>query len=282
MSQTELLKTLATHSVRTARRARQLPRRLIVAIVLTVGAVVLLGATSGIGDSDDAAPATDPGATCPWLNTRVTGLTATQERNAKIITVVAQAHDVGETGAVIGVAAALAESNLLNLANDGTSTLYGSLEGRQLTDTERAVAKRSLGFPHDGVGNNLDSIGLFQQRPMSGWGPPETLIDPAKSAGLFFDELVQLPDWRSNPPWETAQTVQGSPSADGEIYRDFYGRAEGIVADVTAAPSAGSALAPQEAAAIVGGGCSTPALRRPSGAFTVPVPGLGGSGVASW
>lgn len=229
---------------------------MIVAIVVTVGAVVLLGATSGVGDSDDAAATEgDPGANCPWLTGRVTNLMPAQERNAKIITVVAQAHDVGEAGAVIGVAAALAESNLLNLANDGTSTLISSLGGRQLTDAERAVARRSLSFPHDDVGNNLDSIGLFQQRPMAGWGPPEYLIDPARSTGLFFDRLVLVPGWRSTPAWDAAQSVQGSPSSDGEIYRDSYAQAVRIVEDVTAALPEGSQLSPEDAAAIVGGLC---------------------------
>src|SRR3954447_7680735 len=115
------------------------------------------------------------------------GLDAAQEANAKTVVGVALGRGLGPTGAAIAVAAALAESSLYNYANDGTSTLVGSAEGRQLNDAERAVARQSLTYPHDKVGNNLDSIGLFQQRPMSGWGPPEDLIDPVKSSGLFFD-----------------------------------------------------------------------------------------------
>ena len=46
------------------------------------------------------------------------------------------------------------------------------LKRRQLTDTERAVARQSLTYPHDKVGNNLDSIGFFQQRPMTDWALP--------------------------------------------------------------------------------------------------------------
>ena len=137
------------------------------------------------------------------------GLDPAQELNAAIITGVALGRGLGPVGAAIGIAVALAESTLFNYANDGTSTLVGSAEGRQLNDAERAVARESLAFPHDRVGNNLDSIGLFQQRPMSGWGTPAELIDPATSAGLFFDRLEQVPGWQSLPPWQAAQTGAG-------------------------------------------------------------------------
>ena len=68
-------------------------------------------------------------------------LDAAQERNAKIIISVALGRGLGSTGAAIGVSVALAESTLFNYANDGSSNLVGSAEGRQLTDAERAVAR---------------------------------------------------------------------------------------------------------------------------------------------
>lgn len=236
-----------------------MPKRVVIAVAVTVGAVVLLGATSGIVGNDDSSPGDGgTGADCPWLTDRLTDLNPAQERNAKIITVVARSRDLGDTGATIAVAAALAESNLLNLANDGTSTLTDSLRGRQLTEAERAVVRRSMNHPHDDVGNNLDSVGLFQQRPMSGWGPPEILIDPAQSAGLFFSELVQVPGWRTLSPWDAAQAVQGSPSSDGEIYRTSYGRALDVVAAVTAGlPD--QQVSPDPAAANPGGLCNASA-----------------------
>ena len=49
----------------------------------------------------------------------------------------------------------------------------------------------SLRLPHDAVGSDYDSVGLFQQRcPM--WGPAWVLMDPARSAGLFYDRLVKM------------------------------------------------------------------------------------------
>jgi len=185
-------------------------------------------------------------------------LDAAQERNAKVIISVALSRGLGSTGAAIGVAVALAESTLFNYANDGTSTLVGSAEGRQLNDAERAVARESLTYPHDRVGNNLDSIGLFQQRPMTGWGTPAELIDPATAAGRFFDRLVQVPGWQGMPPWNAAQTVQGSPSSDGGIYRDMYEQATGIVTTVT---TTGGTTAPSPAAN-PDPGCSSPSVAQ--------------------
>ncbi len=200
-----------------------------VSVVLAVP--VLAGAVGGVATA--TSPALGRPADCGSITGRAGTLSPAQERNAKIVTAVALGRNLGTTGAAIGIAVALAESTLFNYANDGTSTLVGSAEGRQLNDAERAVARKSLAYPHDKVGNNLDSIGLFQQRPMSGWGPPEALIDPATAAGLFFDRLVHMPGWNSLPPWTAAQTVQGSPSSDGGIYRRMYEQAVVIEAALT-------------------------------------------------
>ena len=137
--------------------------------------------TTGTGDCP---PATVTG-TAP-------GLDPAQEANAKTVVGVALGRGLGPTGAAIAVAAALAESSLYNYANDGTSTLVGSAEGRQLNDAERAVARQSLTYPHDKVGNNLDSIGLFQQRPMTGWGTPDRADQPGHR-----DRQVPRPDGQS-------------------------------------------------------------------------------------
>jgi len=208
-----------------------LPRRARIGSVLLVVAAVLLAVGFAVAQWVGSSPSAS-----------ASGLDSAQERNARIIIGVATARGLGGAGAAIGVAAALAESSLYNDANDGTSTLVGTVEGRQLTAAERPVARESLDYPHDRVGDNLDSIGLFQQRPMSGWGPPRELIDPATSAGLFFDRLVQIPGWRSMPAWTAAQRVQGSSSTDGGIYRQVYPQAVGIVTALAApAPSSGLA-----------------------------------------
>jgi hypothetical protein len=205
------------------------------AVGLLIGITVVV-TVAAIGTTGKRQPRVLPGA----LDCRaVTGTTqgsldAAQERNAKFIVAVALSRKLGNAGGAIGVTVALAEATLYNYANDGTSTLIGSAEGRQLNSAERAVARESLRYPHDRVGNNLDSIGLFQQRPMTGWGSPDQLIDPTTSAGLFYDRLTEVPGWQALPPWNAAQTVQGSPSSDGGIYREMYERAVTIVDELTA------------------------------------------------
>lgn len=77
---------------------------------------------------------------------------------------------------------------------------------------------QSLSIPHDAVGSDHDSLGLFQQRcPM--WGPAEVLMNPALSAGLFYDRLTKM-DY-NNPnrlPGDYAADVQ-RPAAQ---YRGRY------------------------------------------------------------
>ena len=221
----------------------------------TVTIVVATAMLNGPDDSEQQASGSGGGLDCSAVTGHASGLEPAQERNAKIITAVAHTRGLGNSAATIAVTAALAESTLYNYANNGASTMLGSLEGRPLTEDERAVARRSMEFPHDRVGDNLDSIGLFQQRPMSGWGPPEVLVDPMRASGRFFDELVEVPQWDSQPAWDTAQAVQDSPSSNGEIYRASYPLAETIVTELTASNSGRPA---GDEPAIDGGVC-TPA-----------------------
>lgn len=97
-------------------------------------------------------------------------------------------------GIQIALATALVESNLKMYANSSVPA--------------------SLALPHDAVGSDYDSVGLFQQRcPM--WGPVEVLMDPAQSARLFYNHLVKL-DYNSDDqsPGSYAQEVQRSAFPD--------------------------------------------------------------------
>lgn len=64
-----------------------------------------------------------------------------------------------------------------------------------------------------------DSLGLFQQRPSSGWGTPEQVLDPVRASLAFFGGhsnpnpgvtrgLLDIPGWESMTVTEAAQTVQ--------------------------------------------------------------------------
>ena len=73
------------------------------------------------------------------------------------------------------------------------------------------MARESMALPHEAVGHNLDSMGLFQQRPSASWGTPAQLMDPATSAGKFYDVLVTIAGYdTSTTPYMVAQQVQGS------------------------------------------------------------------------
>ena len=246
-------------------------------LLLGVAGVLLTGCTmaGARGATISTITRASSGGDCPPATVTGTapGLDQAQEANAKAVVGVALGRGLGTTGAAIAVAAALAESSLYNYANDGTSTLVGSAEGRQLNDSERAVARESLNHPHDKVGNNLDSIGLFQQRLMSGWGTPAELINPATATGKFLDRMVKVAGWQSLSPWTVAQKVQGSPSSDDGIYRDSYQQATTIVAALNTGSTpttagGASAIVAQAAAASI---CGQPASAS-----------SGGVGSAAW
>lgn len=141
----------------------------------------------------------------------VPGLDRVQAGNAVIIVAVGRRRGLPQRAMVIGIATALQESSLRNLAN------------------RRVPA--SLALPHQGVGSDHDSVGLFQQRPSQGWGTVARLMDPAVSAGLFFDRLVRVRGWQSLSVSAAAQAVQRSayPSA----YRRHQAFAERVVEALT-------------------------------------------------
>ena len=163
----------------------------------------------------------------------VPGLTPEQAHNAQVIVAVGQARKLSVQAQTIAVSVAIAESTLLNYANDGTSTDMGyfSHGHRELNAQERAVARESMALPHEAVGHNLDSMGLFQQRPSASWGTPAQLMDPATSAGKFYDVLITIAGYNtSTTPYMVAQQVQGSNDAGGGIYATTYPQAQAIVA----------------------------------------------------
>lgn len=59
-----------------------------------------------------------------------------------------------------------------------------------------------------------DSLGLYQQRPSQGWGPPAQVLNPVAATDTFLDRLVELPGWATMPPGQAAQAVQRSAFPD--------------------------------------------------------------------
>jgi hypothetical protein len=120
----------------------------------------------------------------------------TADDYARAIIVEGQAQGVSPRGIQIALATVYVESNFTMYAN--------------------AKVPDSMSIPHDAVGSDGFSVGLFQQQVVMGangwwWGDAATCMDPTLSAGLFYSRLAAL-DY-NNPaytPGSYAQDVQGS------------------------------------------------------------------------
>ncbi|MFG1828587.1 hypothetical protein [Micromonospora chersina] len=120
-----------------------------------------------------------------------------QLANAKAIIAATKKAGLPERAAVVSIATSLQESKLENLG-------------------------------HLGDANDHDSLGLFQQRPSSGWGTPEQITNPEYSTLAFEKGLKQVDGWQDMPLTEAAQTVQVS------AYPDAYAQWEQQAADIVA------------------------------------------------
>ena len=118
-----------------------------------------------------------------------------QTGNAKAIIAATKKAGLPERAAVISIATSLQESKLDNLG-------------------------------HLGDANDHDSLGLFQQRPSSGWGTPEQITNPEYSTTAFLKGLKQVDGWQDMPLTEAAQTVQVS------AYPDAYAQWEQQATDL--------------------------------------------------
>ena len=119
-------------------------------------------------------PGAAPGCTAT-VASRSYQLGLSQAANAATIAAVGKRNGVEDHGVTVALAAALQESKLQNLPN-----------------------------------GDLDSVGLFQQRPSEGWGAASQLIVPSYAASAFYRALVQVPGWASLPVTDAAQRVQHS------------------------------------------------------------------------
>jgi hypothetical protein len=141
----------------------------------------------------------------------VAGLTQAQMDNAKVIVDVGVDMKIPRQGLVIAVATAMQESTLLNYAS--------------------GVLPESQNYPHQAIGWDHDSVGLFQQRPSSGWGTVRDLMRPAHASRAFYEALLKVPGWQQMSLTMAAQAVQ--ISAFPYAYAQHEERAATIVAALT-------------------------------------------------
>lgn len=75
----------------------------------------------------------------------------------------------------------------------------------------------SMQLPHDAVGSDHDSVGLFQQRA-SIYKNVKCDMDAACSAGQFYAEMKRVKNWQNMDVGTLCQKVQRSG------YPDRYGK----------------------------------------------------------
>ncbi|WP_410821300.1 peptidase M23 [Micromonospora sp. 050-3] len=164
-------------------------------------------ASASPADPDTSAPARKVAPARPTDPAPVAGLDEDQMENAEAIVRAGRKMGVPRRGLVIAVATAMQESNLYNVAS--------------------GVLPESQDYPHQGVGWDHDSVGLFQQRSSSGWGPVGRLMDPEFATRQFLSALEQVPGWQRMRLTDAAQAVQ--VSAFPEHYQQHEWRATRVV-----------------------------------------------------
>ncbi|MFT4259808.1 LysM peptidoglycan-binding domain-containing protein [Microbacterium sp.] len=142
-------------------------------------------------------------------------------------------------GQSVIVSAPPAAPGQLSAALDADQAANASLIisiGRQLGVPDRGIAiALAAAMVESGIRNldhgDRDSLGLFQQRPSTGWGEPAQILDADRSTRAFFGGsgdpngtltrgLLDIPGWEGMPFTAAAQAVQIS------AYPDRYGQWE--------------------------------------------------------
>ncbi len=82
-----------------------------------------------------------------------------------------------------------------------------------------------------------DSLGVFQQRPSTGWGTPEQVQDVAYATNSFYDELVKVDGYQEMRITEAAQLVQRSGFP--EAYEDHAEDGRALASALTGYSEAG-------------------------------------------
>jgi hypothetical protein len=125
--------------------------------------------------------------------------------NGKAVIAAGVAMDVPEEGIVAGLAAAMQETELLNLANPNVPD--------------------SLVAASDGLGVDQQAVGILQQT--AAWGSAGERMSPATAAAKFFTSMRDVDGWEAMPAAELAGIVQRSAWPDTYLdevpaARQFY------------------------------------------------------------
>lgn len=193
------------------------------------------GITLGVGTADQkaqkdqnpATPGTGDGRSVQEMtvvssNGGQIKLDANQVRNATTIRDVGLQVGASTQDIKIALMTGLQESKLKNLSNTSAYPESGALTT-------------------EGDGRDNDSVGIFQQRPQSGWGTVAQLMDPVYAAKAFFGGktgpnkgsprgLFDIPGYAGLPLGAAAQAVQ--VSAFPFAYDQWSATADAILAQL--------------------------------------------------
>lgn len=211
-----------------------LTRRAAVAASLAMAAGTL-SAVPGIAHA--AAPLTAPAASAghglKWFQERH-GLPRTGSVDGATARALRQAPDA-ELRRTFRTAADLGPEELAN-----ARTVIGVGKGAQIPEQGLVIAlmtaMQESKFVNYLTPVDHDSLGIFQQRPSTGWGTPEQITDVATSSKSFYGVapfgsnpgLIQIDGWQTMPPGDVCQAVQVS------AYPDRYAQWEQFARDLLA------------------------------------------------
>ncbi|MFF1698796.1 peptidoglycan-binding domain-containing protein [Streptomyces sp. NPDC058257] len=207
------------------RTTRILTRRAAVAAVLVVA-----GTLCAVPPSASAASS---GHGVKWFQERH-GLPRTGSVDGATADALSRASDA-ELHRTFRTAADLGPEELAN-----ARTVIGVGKGAQIPEQGQVIAlmtaMQESKFVNYLTPVDHDSLGIFQQRPSTGWGTPEQITDVATSSKSFYGVapfgsnpgLIQIAGWETMPPGEVCQAVQVS------AYPDRYAQWEQFARDLLA------------------------------------------------
>ena len=225
---------------------------LLVLVVVSLFTGSFPGGTAGCS-TDGAGPVVEAGAA------HVAGMTPVQLANAGAIITEGRRRGVPARAVLIALATASQESGFKNYANDG--------RGTDLSSGQMGIG-RSLLLPHDAVGSDHGSLGLFQQQ-WPWWGDMDQLMNPTIAAGKFYDALQKVPGWQGMPVTVAAQRVQRS------AFPDAYADDESLARELLGGPAGAARIdqasftASRETDCFVAQGAGTVRFPLPPGAHYV-------------
>ncbi len=211
------------------------PRAALAAVAIAAGAVLAAPGTVQAAASPVASTAA-PGQGLEWFQARH-GLPRTGSVDAATAKALQQAPDA-ELRRTFRTAQDLGPEELAN-----ARTVIGVGKGANIPEQGQVIAlmtaMQESKFVNYTVPVDHDSLGIFQQRPSTGWGTPEQITDVPTSSKSFYGVapfgsnpgLIQIAGWETMAPGDVCQAVQRS------AYPDRYAQWEGFARDLLARES---------------------------------------------